>query len=318
MTRIHVHNAANEPSFAVTAAMFDGTGHTVSVGTTAEELRAGLLEAEALIAAATGLHTHFPCPAPHLKMIFCTSAGLERLAPYDWIPEGVALLNNSGTHSGRAGEYVAMAMLMLAAQMPALIKAQHEERWEKRYGSVLAGRSVAVVGTGGLGAAAGRQARHFGMNTTGVRTQAVPHPDFDRIVAAADIDTILPETEFLVLAAPLTPSSRGLISRQRLELLPKGAKIINVGRGALVDQDALCDLLDSGHLAGAVLDVFVPEPIPPGHRLWTTPNLVITPHVSADDPATYAKDSVAIFLENLAAHTAGKPMPNLFDTVRGY
>ena len=89
-------------------------------------------------------------------------------------------------------------------------------------------------------------------------------------------------------------------------------------RGELLDQDALCDLLDSGHLSGAVLDVFTPEPIPPGHRLWTTPNLIISPHTAADDPATYNARSLDIFLENLRAWQRGEPLPNRFDTVRGY
>ena len=81
-----------------------------------------------------------------------------------------------------------------------------------------------------------------------------------------------------MLACPLTDATRGLIDRRRLSLLPRGAGVVNIGRGALIDQDALCDLLDDGHLSGAVLDVFTPEPIPPGHRLWSTRNLIISPH----------------------------------------
>ena len=94
--------------------------------------------------------------------------------------------------------------------------------------------------------------------------------------------------------------------------------LVNIGRGALVDQDALCDLLDDGHLSGAVLDVFTPEPIPPGHRLWTTRNLIISPHTAADDPATYNARSLDLFFDNLRAWREGRPMPNLFDPERGY
>jgi phosphoglycerate dehydrogenase-like enzyme len=298
--------------------MFGNTSHTLSFGETEAEFHAGVAEAEALVTATGALPKFYPCPSPQLKLIFCTSAGLDRLVPFDWLPSYVALLNNRGAHATRAGEYAAMALLMLAGQMPALIAAQQAGRWEKRYASSLRGRHLAVLGTGDLGAAGGRQGRHFGMRTTGIRTSAVPHPDFDRVVASANLDALLPEVEFLLLAAPLTPATRGILTRARLELLPQGAFVINVGRGALIDQDALCDLLDSGHLGGAVLDVFTPEPIPPGHRLWSTRNLVITPHVSADDPATYATDSVRIFLDNLAAFEAGLPMPNRFDTARGY
>ncbi len=318
MIRIHVHNAPNDPDFGITAAMFAETNHAVTLGTTKAEFDAAMAEAEALVTPANALLSLLPTDAPRLKLIFCTSAGLDRLAPFDWLPEGVALLNNRGTHGARAGEYVAMAMLMLSARMPALIAAQQGQRWEKHYSSILAGRRVAVLGTGSLGSAAGRQARHFGMPTIGIRTAAISHPDFDAVAPVSELDAILPEVEFLVLAAPLTAATNNLLDRRRLGLLPKGAKVINIGRGALVDQEALCDLLDDGSLGGAVLDVFNPEPIAPGHRLWTTRNLVITPHVAADDPATYARDSVRIFLDNLAAFQAGQKMPNRFDTERGY
>jgi phosphoglycerate dehydrogenase-like enzyme len=109
-----------------------------------------------------------------------------------------------------------------------------------------------------------------------------------------------------------------MLTRDRLSGLPRGAGIVNIGRGELLDQDALCDLLDSGHLSGAVLDVFSPEPIQPGHRLWTTPNVIISPHTAADDPATYNARSLDIFLENLRAWRGGEPLPNQFDIARGY
>jgi phosphoglycerate dehydrogenase-like enzyme len=316
--RIHVQNGADDGDFAVTAAMFDGSGHSVSIGTTQAAFDAAIGDAEALIVPSSLARGLFPCDAPQLRLIFCTSAGLEKLAPYDWLPQGVTLLNNSGVHSGRAGEYSAMALLMLAGQMPALITAQHEQRWDKRFGSVLRGRHVGILGVGDLGAAAARQARHFGMRTTGIRARPEPHPDFDRIITQDQLDDALPGLEFLLVAAPLTPATAGMITRARLQALPQGAGVINIGRGAIIDQDALCDLLDSGHLGGAVIDVFVPEPISPGHRLWTTRNLVVTPHCAADDPNTYAADSVRVFLANVAALREGRALPNRFDTIRGY
>lgn len=318
--RVHVQNTPGDPDFAIGPALWRAMGGPaeVSFGDSQAAFEAGLGEAEALVTSTVELRRHFPCPAPSLKLIFCTSAGLDRLAPFDWLPAGVRLLNNSGVHGARAGEYAAMALLMLAGGMPELIEAQRAGIWRKRYGSVLAGRRVAVVGTGGMGAAAGRVARLFGMQAVGVRTRAVPHPDFAEVIAVAGLDALLPTVEFLLLAAPLTPQTRGMLDRARMQLLPRGAGVINIGRGALLDQEALCDALDAGHLGGAVLDVFEPEPIPRGHRLWTTRNLVITPHVAADDPATYARDSVALFLRNLEAFAAGAEMPSVFDTARGY
>ncbi len=318
--RIHVQNTEGDPIFDVTPQAWAELGgpSDVSFSNLDDEFARLIAYAEMLVISSACLRKVKHLLPVGLKVIFCTSAGLDSLAPFDWLPAGCLLLNNSGVHGKRAGEYVAMALLMLNSHMPVLISAQRAQLWDKRYASVLAGRRLVVVGTGDLGASGARAARLFGVHCTGVRTSATPHPDFDRMVAVANLDSVLPEADFLLIATPLTERTRGLITRDRIALLPKGAGVINVGRGAVIDQDALCDALDSGALGGAVLDVFTPEPIPAGHRLWTTRNLVITPHVSADDPATYAEDSAALFLMNLAAFEAGTPLPNLFDTVRGY
>jgi phosphoglycerate dehydrogenase-like enzyme len=171
---------------------------------------------------------------------------------------------------------------------------------------------------GGLGGAAAHAARHFNMDITGVRTRGEAHAACDRVVTTDALDQVLPQTEFLVIACPLTPATHQLMDRRRLALLPAGAGVVNIGRGALVEQDALCDLLETGHLAGAVLDVFTPEPVPPGHRLWTTPHLIMTPHCSSDDPQTYNPRSLDIFFANLAALQEGRALPNRIDPTRGY
>ncbi len=116
---------------------------------------------------------------------------------------------------------------------------------------------------------------------------------------------MLPETEYLVLACPLTPKTRFILNRRRIGLLPRGAGVVNIGRGPLVEQEALCDALDAGALGGAVLDVFDPEPIPEGHRLWATPNLIISPHTAADDLATYFPRSSGRVLRECAGVRGG-------------
>ena len=325
--RIHVQNLASTSNFPVTPAQWDAAcarapdvsaGHEVSFGDTPEAFAAAMRDAEALVSHTAAVAKLFPADAPKLRVIFCTSAGLDRLAPFTWLPDGVALLNNRGTHGAKAGEYGIMALLMLASGIPRFAGDQRAERWSPRHGSVLAGRSVVVVGLGTLGGAVAGQAARFGMDVTGVRTRAEPHPDCTRVVAFTDLDAVLPDAEFLVLAPPLTDLTRGLLDRRRIGLLPLGAGVVNIGRGALLDQDALCDALDAGALGGAVLDVFVPEPVPPGHRLWRTPNLLMTPHVSADDPLTYNPLSLDIFFRNLRALRDGAPLPNRFDPARGY
>jgi glyoxylate/hydroxypyruvate reductase A len=325
--RIHIQNPSDDPLFLFSRAMWDaaatraadaGTGHEVTIGDNDADFAAGIAEAEALITEIGVVAAKFPCPAPQLKLLFITNAGLDRLAPFDWLPPGVSLMNNAGTHAVKAGEFAIMSVLMLANRVPEMVTHQRAGQWRKLWGAVLDGRRVTVVGLGSLGGAAVMQAARFGMHVTGVRATARPHPHCAEVITTTDLDSVLPRTEFLVLACPLTEATRGLLDRRRLSLLPRGAGLVNIGRGALLDQDALCDLLDNGHLSGAVADVFTPEPIPPNHRLWTTRNLIISPHTAADDPNTYNPRSLDLFFDNLRAWREGKPLPNLFDLSRGY
>lgn len=325
--RVHIQNPRGGDPFAFTTEQWAeataragviGAEHDVSIGATDAEFTRAMIEAEALITDVDTLRRLPPRGGARLKLVFITSAGLDTLAPYDWLPGGAALLNNRGAHAAKAGEFAIMAVLMLASGMPAMLTAQRAGRWEKRWGHALAGERITIVGLGALGGAAAMQAARFGMDVTGVRTEGGAHPHCARVIATAELDAVLPTTECLLLACPLTAATRGLIDRRRLMLLPRGAGLVNIGRGGLLDQDALCDLLDAGHLSGAVLDVFTPEPVPPDHRLWSTPNLVMSPHTSADDPRTYNPLSLDIFFDNLRALRDKRPLPNLFDTTRGY
>ncbi len=325
--RIHLQNPDNDPLFDFSRAMWDaaaarapdiGRGHDVSLGVTPADFIACMRDTEALVCDAGVIQALFPCPAPDLKLIFLTNAGLDKLAPFTWLPPGVALMNNRGTHAAKAGEFAIMSILMLANRVPAMVTNQRRGTWRKLWGSVLGGRNLTVVGLGTLGGATAHHAARFGMHVTGVRANPAPHPACATVVGTDALDDVLLQTEFLVLACPLTGATRGLIDRRRLESLPSSAGIVNIGRGELIDQDALCDLLDDGHLSGAVLDVFTPEPIPPDHRLWSTRNLIVSPHTSADDPATYNTHSLDIFLDNLRAFRNGQPLPNRFDIGRGY
>ncbi|MDE2580699.1 MAG: D-2-hydroxyacid dehydrogenase [Rhodospirillales bacterium] len=325
--RIHVQNPPDDPAFTITPALWAaaaaaagpaGAGHAVSFGTTPADFAAAIAEAEALVGDKDVLRALLPAPAPRLRVVFVANAGLDNLAPFDWLPPGAILLNNRGTHSVKAGEFGLMAVLMLASAIPAMVTDQRAGLWRKRWGRSVAGQRLTVVGLGALGGAVATQAARLGMVVTGVRARPAPHPACVAVVAAAALDAVLPASDVLVLACPLTAATRGLLDRRRIGLLPRHAGLVNIGRGPLLDQDALCDALDAGLLSGAVLDVFDPEPIPPGHRLWTTPNLIISPHTAADDPDTYLPRSLEIFFANLRALAAGKPAPTRFDPARGY
>lgn len=325
--RIHLQSPLNDPLFAFSwdqwhqAAARAGTlgaGHQVSIGETPAEGAAGLATADILVSDVAAIKAQLPLRAPHLKIIQATVAGIDALMPMDWLPPGVQVWTNRGIHGAKAGEFGIMAILLLASRIPEFITNQRAGRWEKLYGSVLAGRRLTVIGLGALGASSAQHAKYFGMNVTGVRTTATPHPTCDRVITEADLDSILPQTEFLLLAAPNTPSTRHILNRRRIALLPKGAGIVNIGRGALIEQDALLDALDTGHLGGAVLDVFSPEPIPADHRLWTIRNLIISPHTCADDPNTYNASTFDVLFENLRALHAGQIPPTIVNTTRGY
>ncbi len=325
--RVHIQNALDNPLFAITAAEWReaadraGESHSacaLSIGETGQDLTAALAEAEALITPPAPLAASLPLVAPALRLIFCTTAGADALAPFDRLPPAAALVCNRGIHGEKAGEYATMAILMLATRVPALIGAQSRSLWEPRYTPTLANRRLAVLGLGTLGSAIAARARSFEMSVTGISLSGRDHPACHRTLPASELDSVLPETEFLLLACPLTPLTRGILDYRRLSLLPPGAGVVNIGRGPLIVEDALADLLLSGHLGGAILDVFATEPLPPAHRFWRTPNLIVTPHISADDPTTYNPRTLDRFFTALAALRRGETPPNTVDRARGY
>jgi glyoxylate/hydroxypyruvate reductase A len=153
---------------------------------------------------------------------------------------------------------------------------------------------------------------------TGIRATPKPHPACEQVLGMDALDAVLPDTEFLLLSCPLTAATRKILDRRRIGLLPRGAHVINIGRGPLIEQDALCDALDAEDLAGAVIDVFDPEPVPSDDRIWRTRNMVMTPHVSVDDAVTYIPRSLDIFFANLAAFARGEALVTPVDFSRGY
>jgi phosphoglycerate dehydrogenase-like enzyme len=329
--RIHIQNPPDDPHFAVTEAQWeaaiarnpDMAGLQASFANEDAGFARAIPEAEVLLTWVRLLPERFPkgalpAAAPKLRVIACTSAGLDRLAPFDWLPDDVALLNNRGTHADKAGEFGIMAILMLQTRMPAFADAQREARWEPLFSSTLEGRTVVIVGMGSLGGGVARRAKQFGMKVIGIRNGTGPHPDCDETYPTEELDRVLPRASFLVLACPLTEKTRNLLSRKRIALLPKGSRLVNIARGPVWDQEAVCDALDSGHLEGCVTDVAVPEPLPPDSRLWRTRGMVVTPHVSSDDRERYNDRTLDILFENLRAARDGKPMPNRVDPVKGY
>jgi phosphoglycerate dehydrogenase-like enzyme len=251
--------------------------------------------------------------APRLKWIQLTGAGIEHLVPLDWLPAAVRLTNCSGVHSPKQAEFATMAFLMLHSHMTFFASAQRRHLWEQRLSPLIAGKTAAIVGLGGMGGAVARSARRLGLRVIGITRSGSPSPLADRVLPVARIERALPKADFLYLAAPLTSASRGLIGRRELQLLKPGAGLVNVGRGGLVDEQALIAALNSGRLSGAILDVFAKEPLPESSPLWDAPNLLIVPHVSSDDHAAYMPRNYDLLLRNCRRYLSGRPLLNRID-----
>lgn len=323
--RVHIQNPPDDPAFTITQALWRAAAAragvaapAVSFADTEAGFTAMIGAAEILVGDKDVLRPLLPAPAPCLRAVFVTNAGVDNLAPFDWLPPGAMLLNNRGTHAVKAGEFGLMAILMLASAIPAMITDQRAGVWRKRWGHSIAGRRLGIVGLGALGGAVAGHAARLGMVVTGLRAHPAPHPDCALVLGIAALDQVLAETDVLLLACPLTPATRNLLDRRRIGLLGRHAGVVNIGRGGLLDQAALCDALDAGLLAGAVLDVFDPEPVPPGDRIWSTPNLIVSPHTAPDDPATYLPRSLDILFASLGALASGQTPPNRVDPARGY
>jgi phosphoglycerate dehydrogenase-like enzyme len=235
---------------------------------------------------------------------------MEHLLPLDWKPRDLTITTNSGVHARKAGEFVTMAILMLQNAMPALMENQRQARWQQLFSTSVVGKTLAVIGVGHMGGVAAASARRLGLRVVGVRRSGRPHRHVDVMYGPGELHQVLPQADFVLLAAPLTAETRNLIGPAELDLMRPGAGIINMGRGGLLDHTALVAKLHRGELAGAILDVFVPEPLPADSPLWHAPNLVITPHVSSDDAAQYMPLTLDLVFDNLRRFLAGRPLKN--------
>jgi len=251
--------------------------------------------------------------SPNLKWIHCISAGIEHLLPLDWMFEGLVLTNNSGVHSKKAGEYGLMSVLMLHNHIPKIVSNQKNKKFVSLFSTPIAGKTIVVVGTGNLGGAMIRLLAPLGPKIIGVNRKGGTVDRCSKVTTVDKIDSILPEADILYLAMPETPGTKNLISRKRLDLLKPSCGIVNIGRQSTMDYDALCEKLKTNKIAGAILDVFASEPIEQNSKLWQIPNLIITPHVSADDGESYVRLTLDLFIKNLQLFISNKKLVNQID-----
>ena len=260
--------------------------------------------------------------ARKLKWIQFGSAGIDHTIFPELLASEVILTTMSGIHAIPVAEHVLALMLAMTRRLDLAHRLQLERRYERTElawtAGELAGKTLGIVGLGKIGQAIARLGQAFGMRVLGTkRTVEAELPGVDRVYAPDELDDMLPEVDYLVLVVPLTERTHALIGRQQIELMRSGSYLVNVARGAMLDHDALGDALRSGKLAGAALDVFPEEPLPPDSPIYDLPNLIITPH-TASSGRRYGERAAQVFERNLSAFLEGHEMMNVYDRSRGY
>ena len=292
--------------------------------------------AEILFSSGAGLPQ--PEKVPNLRWLQSSYTGVETILDHPLVRDPkVVTTSASGVMVAQMGEYVLMALLMLGHKMPQMIHAQRNKVWpEDRQRQLeprlLRGSTVGIVGYGSIGREVARQLYPYGATVLAAKRDATRPSDngyapeglgdpegnyFHRLYPIEALQGMLAECDFVVITLPQTPETEGLFNKETINAMKPGSYLVNVSRGALVHENALIDALNSGHLAGAVLDVFNEEPLPAEHPFWTTPNLIITPHISAFSPSLM-DDIVNLFVTNLKRYLQDLPLYNQIDLAQGY
>jgi phosphoglycerate dehydrogenase-like enzyme len=243
------------------------------------------------------------------------STGVDTF-PIDDLPDGVVLTCSRGASAVPIAEFVLAAMLAFEKHLPDVWIREPPAQWALADLGGLHGRTLGVVGLGGIGTAVAQRAQAFGMTVRAIRRTAAA-PPLPGIELCRDLDELLAASDHLVLAVPSTPATRHLLDAAAFRRIKPGAHLVNVARGALIDQDALIAALDDGRVALATLDVADPEPLPAGHPLYTHPRVRLSPHVSWSAP--HALDQLVVtFVDDLRRHRAGEPLLGLVDRQQRY
>jgi phosphoglycerate dehydrogenase-like enzyme len=254
---------------------------------------------------------------PNLRWIHTISAGVDHLLFPELRESDAILTNASGVFNVPIAETVMAYILAVVKRLPEFWAHQRKHRWEKLPLRELRGLTVGIVGLGDIGTEVARLCRAFGMRVLGLRRRPAPSDLADEVLPPDRLQDLLARSDFVVIAVPLTAETRGMIGRAELAAMKPDAWLVNISRGAIVDEEALVEALREGRIGGACLDVFAEEPLPPESPLWDMPNVIITPHNSWSSPHIEERE-IALFLENLRRYVAGEPLLNVVDKQAGY
>ena len=284
-----------------------------------EEIRDSFRDAEVIY----GKAFKTAADSKSLKWLCCPWSGVDSLLkPGIFANENCIITNSAGAYGVSISEHIIMVSLMMMRKMTTVYPKILAGEWiGKLPQKSLKDCRITVLGTGDIGCCFAKRVKAFepgciiGVCRSGICSESA----FDRILSVNELDEVLPQTELLVMCLPETAETKGILSKRRIDLLPEGAFIVNVGRGSAVDEDALAESLENGKISGAALDVFTTEPLPKDSKLWNTRNLLITPHVAGNLTIDYTRDrNVEMFCEDLIRYAKGEPLKNLVDREKGY
>ena len=251
--------------------------------------------------------------ASNLKWLHVFNAGVDNPVFQRFLARGVRLTTSSGSTAKPIAQTAIGGMIMLSRGFPAWAESQRRHAWEPQRGRApadLQTQTMVVLGLGAIGSEIARLARAIGLHVIGVRRSPRRDDDpVDEMVSPSQLTAVLPRADWVALACPLTDETRHIINAEAIARLPRGARLLNIARGDVIDEPAMIDALRSGHLGGAYLDVVSTEPLPLESPLWDLPNVIVTPHNSAT-AAGNERRTVDYFLHNLRAWTKGEPLIN--------
>jgi phosphoglycerate dehydrogenase-like enzyme len=299
-----------------------GPGVRLKIAKSAEELSPEFAEARVLYAWNSPRAQVAPilAGAPKLEWIQTRSAGLDGLLFPELIQSHVVLTNGSGTFSQSLGEFALTGILYFAKDIPRMLRSKAERRWDVFEVDEISTQTLGIVGHGDIGRAVAKRAKALGMRVLALRRETARRAgdeDVDQVFATAELHAMVPECDYVVVAAPMTAHTRHMLSTPEFNVMKREAIVMNVGRGPVIHEAALVEALQAGRIRGAALDVFEVEPLPADSPLWGMENVLISAH-TADHTKTWMADAVRFFLAQFGRWRAGEPLQNVVDKHAGY
>jgi len=254
---------------------------------------------------------------PKLRWIQSLTAGVEGWTARPDLRPGITLCCARGTHRIQMPENILGALFHITKPYATIVEDQAAKRWARRVSRNLAGSTLGILGLGAIGGELARKAAALEMRVIGTRRNVTPMAGVETVHAPEESDAVLRQADFLVMLLPATAATENFLNAERLAMMKPSAWVVNFGRGAIVNDADLIAAVTNGVIAGAVLDVFRTEPLPPDNPLWTTPGIMVLPHIGGHHPER-DKDVAALFADNLGRLLAGRPLREVVDPKVGY